>query len=179
MFRKNSTWPVYMKFLYCNFAKIPSWIWTSQFFRKFQFVVTGKIEVHLQKDKSFEHLTIHLLSAWFLTFQSGNPQNNESIVRELFQNEFIRQDFDWGPFVCEVQCTLFCHQELWVSTIGAAKFHLSESNLISEIYKSKYLAVNIIYEPLADLRGGARDARPPLGVQILSFSCSFRQKFEK
>ena len=32
---------------------------------------------------------------------------------------------------------------------------------------------------LADLRGGARDARPPPGVQILSFSCSFQQKFEK
>ena len=31
---------------------------------------------------------------------------------------------------------------------------------------------------LADPRGGARDA-PPLGVQILSFSCSFRQKCEK
>ena len=32
---------------------------------------------------------------------------------------------------------------------------------------------------LADPRGGARDARPPLGVQILSFSCSFWQKIEK
>ena len=33
---------------------------------------------------------------------------------------------------------------------------------------------------LADPRGGARDARPPpLGVQILSFSCSFRQQCEK
>ena len=28
-------------------------------------------------------------------------------------------------------------------------------------------------------KGGARDARPPLGVQILSFSCSFWQKIEK
>ena len=28
-------------------------------------------------------------------------------------------------------------------------------------------------------KGGARDTRPPLGVQILSFSCSFRQKIEK
>ena len=27
--------------------------------------------------------------------------------------------------------------------------------------------------------GGARDARPPPGAQILSFSCSFRQKVEK
>ena len=26
-------------------------------------------------------------------------------------------------------------------------------------------------------RGGVRDARPPLGVQILSISCSFREKF--
>ena len=30
-------------------------------------------------------------------------------------------------------------------------------------------------EPLADLGGGVRDARPPLGVQILSISCSFRE----
>ena len=28
---------------------------------------------------------------------------------------------------------------------------------------------------LADLGGGVRDARPPLGVQILSISCSFRE----
>ena len=28
-------------------------------------------------------------------------------------------------------------------------------------------------------RGAARDARPPLGVQILSFSCSFWQKIPK
>ena len=27
--------------------------------------------------------------------------------------------------------------------------------------------------PVADLRGGAGDARPPLGVQILSISCGF------
>ena len=33
--------------------------------------------------------------------------------------------------------------------------------------------------PLADLGGGARDARPPLGVQILSFSCSFQQIIRK
>ena len=33
---------------------------------------------------------------------------------------------------------------------------------------------------MADLRGGARDARPPpLGAQILSFSCSFQQKSRK
>ena len=31
------------------------------------------------------------------------------------------------------------------------------------------------YVPLADLGGGVRDARPPLGVQILSISCSFRE----
>ena len=36
--------------------------------------------------------------------------------------------------------------------------------------KSKTEAV-----PLADLGGGVRDARPPLGVQILSISCSFRE----
>ena len=30
-------------------------------------------------------------------------------------------------------------------------------------------------QPLADLGGGVRDARPPLGVQILSISCSFRE----
>ena len=28
---------------------------------------------------------------------------------------------------------------------------------------------------MADLGGGVRDARPPLGVQILSISCSFRE----
>ena len=32
---------------------------------------------------------------------------------------------------------------------------------------------------LADLRGGTRDARPLLGVQILSFSCSFQQIIRK
>ena len=26
------------------------------------------------------------------------------------------------------------------------------------------------------IQGGARDAPPPLGIQILSFSCGFRQK---
>ena len=31
------------------------------------------------------------------------------------------------------------------------------------------------YSALADLGGGVRDARPPLGVQILSISCSFRE----
>ena len=33
----------------------------------------------------------------------------------------------------------------------------------------------IISVSLADLGGGVRDARPPLGVQILSISCSFRE----
>ena len=33
--------------------------------------------------------------------------------------------------------------------------------------------------PISGSKGGARDARPPPGVQILSFSRSFRQKFEK
>ena len=33
-----------------------------------------------------------------------------------------------------------------------------------------------LFIPVADLRGGARDARPPLGAKILSFSCSFRPK---
>ena len=34
------------------------------------------------------------------------------------------------------------------------------------------------YEPLAlaDLRGGAPGTRAPLGVQILSFSCSFQEQ---
>ena len=32
---------------------------------------------------------------------------------------------------------------------------------------------------MADLGGGARDARPPLGVQILSISCSFQQIIRK
>ena len=31
------------------------------------------------------------------------------------------------------------------------------------------------HKSLADLGGGVRDARPPLGVQILSISCSFRE----
>ena len=31
------------------------------------------------------------------------------------------------------------------------------------------------YKTLADLGGGVRDARPPLGIQILSISCSFRE----
>ena len=33
----------------------------------------------------------------------------------------------------------------------------------------------LISNSLADLGGGVRDARPPLGVQILSISCSFRE----
>ena len=32
-----------------------------------------------------------------------------------------------------------------------------------------------LLKALADLGGGVRDARPPLGVQILSISCSFRE----
>ena len=40
---------------------------------------------------------------------------------------------------------------------------------------SKY----IFQEPLADLGGGARDARPPLGPKISLFSCSFREKLAK
>ena len=33
--------------------------------------------------------------------------------------------------------------------------------------------------PVVDLRGGARDARPPWGVQILSISCSFWENVAK
>ena len=35
--------------------------------------------------------------------------------------------------------------------------------------------VDRVMVALADLGGGVRDARPPLGVQILSISCSFRE----
>ena len=35
------------------------------------------------------------------------------------------------------------------------------------------------YMSIGGSKGGARDARPPLGVQILSFSCSFWQKIDK
>ena len=38
---------------------------------------------------------------------------------------------------------------------------------------------NIYSLTLADPRGGRQGRAPPLGVQILSFSCSFRQKIEK
>ena len=37
------------------------------------------------------------------------------------------------------------------------------------------MAADMSRLPLADLGGGVRDARPPLGVQILSISCSFRE----
>ena len=43
--------------------------------------------------------------------------------------------------------------------------------------KSTGICLALLDSALADLRGGARDAPP--GVQILSFSCSFWQKFEK
>ena len=35
------------------------------------------------------------------------------------------------------------------------------------------------YQPVADLRGGARDARPHLSAKISSFSCSFQEKLGK
>ena len=35
--------------------------------------------------------------------------------------------------------------------------------------------VRILLECIGGSRGGVRDARPPLGVQILSISCSFRE----
>ena len=35
------------------------------------------------------------------------------------------------------------------------------------------ISINYNSQTVADLRGGAGDARPPLGVQILSISCSF------
>ena len=38
-----------------------------------------------------------------------------------------------------------------------------------------YIFYNLSTHSLADLGGGVRDARPPLGVQILSISCSFRE----
>ena len=38
---------------------------------------------------------------------------------------------------------------------------------------NKLISFRFLTIALADLRGGARDARPPLWVQILSFSCSF------
>ena len=40
---------------------------------------------------------------------------------------------------------------------------------------STYKVVTCTVTALADLGGGVRDARPPLGVQILSISCSFRE----
>ena len=36
-----------------------------------------------------------------------------------------------------------------------------------------------IISAVADLRGGVRDARPPLCVQILSISCSFWENLAK
>ena len=59
-----------------------------------------------------------------------------------------------------------------ITSDGRKVLHVSVS-----IYKQNVRKIS--HKPLADPRGGARDARPPLGVQILSFSCSFRQKCEK
>ena len=42
-------------------------------------------------------------------------------------------------------------------------------------YTVHHLACTVQPPALADLGGGVRDARPPLGVQILSISCSFRE----
>ena len=39
--------------------------------------------------------------------------------------------------------------------------------------------VSCVYLAVADLRGGVRDARPPLCVQILSISCSFWENLAK
>ena len=39
--------------------------------------------------------------------------------------------------------------------------------------------VTVLANSIGGSKGGARDACPPPGVQILSFSCSFRQKVEK
>ena len=38
---------------------------------------------------------------------------------------------------------------------------------------------NVMIKAVADLRGGARDMRPPLWPKISSFSCSFREKLAK
>ena len=42
-------------------------------------------------------------------------------------------------------------------------------------WRSLEICSNLFTLALADLGGGVRDARPPLGVQILSISCSFRE----
>ena len=40
------------------------------------------------------------------------------------------------------------------------------------------LAIGIV-SCIGGSKGGRQGRAPPLGVQILSFSCSFQQKFEK
>ena len=63
------------------------------------------------------------------------------------------------------------------------KLFFASTRFLIDLEKSKRcvsgLVVSTSHHALADPRGGARDARPPLGVQILSFSCSFWQKCEK
>ena len=81
--------------------------------------------------------------------------------------EFVTHQFFNEDKMIPLQLMLQLIQEFLVieskHTLTVIHFHLFQ--------------INIIY--IGGSKGGARDARPPLGVQILSFSCSFRQIFEK
>ena len=61
------------------------------------------------------------------------------------------------------------------NAIDSLRFHFVEVSNACQKTRRTVTTKKRHKKALADLGGGVRDARPPLGVQILSISCSFRE----
>ena len=71
------------------------------------------------------------------------------------------------PLGCPVH-TKLCTAQPTYTQMGSLSVFAKENG-------GMYCTTHVYTNALADLGGGVRDARPPLGVQILSISCSFRE----
>ena len=102
----------------------------------------------------------------------------------MVQKSFFACLFIW--VLCDVdfkQSVGWCKIYFCYIAETAEQWHF-EHNCKNEFFSEK--SPDILYErtpqqcySVADLRGGARDARPHLWTKISSFSCSLREKLVK
>ena len=108
------------------------------------------------------------LSHWFLTKAKWLSLIFLSYDKHLTQCCF-KPKFKSRKFLYRIQNNFSVKLKL------DCKFKVYINLILFNSYINIFGSCKCVLFSLADLGGGVRDARPPLGVQILSISCSFRE----
>ena len=103
---------------------------------------------------------------------SSHPLLNWSYVKRYLFNPTYCHGDQYIRNLSNVTFSIIC--QLKSSAVGWASFVTNWNNTVSLIRKKTHSAASsLVCEHWRIQGGGVRDARPPLGVQILSISCSF------